>query len=169
MGIKLGFQHFLDFAGLIKSFLVLTLLTTGFWRGFLLLLCIEFAFEINNRCIDFWFWLESRGKDTIKFPICQLSRLIKVFSKVDVCTTEGLERLSKWRSQKWSKYGYRKKWPLFGTQICQNDMYFNSVSLSCRGAEVSTMELNLDASVQMRWWKKIHHMLRMQIPCGYTR
>ena len=26
------------------------------------------------------------------------------------------------------------------------------------------MELNLDASVEleMRWWKKIHHMLRMQ-------
>ena len=94
------------------------------------------------------------------FPICQLSHLIKSLVSKQMVQKDCKDCQNS--KQKWSKYGYRKKWPLFGTQICQNDMYFNSVSLSCRGAEVSTMELNLDASVQMRWWKKIHHMLRMQ-------
>ena len=83
----LGLKHFLDPAGLIKSRFVLFLLTF-FTTGFLRVFCFYFEtglfLKLKIYLLTFKNFLENRGKDTIKFPICQLSHLIKSFSKADV-------------------------------------------------------------------------------------
>ena len=55
-----------------------------FLTGFLILLWNEFAFRIKKICINFQYFLKNRKKDQMKFPICQLSHLIKSFSKTYV-------------------------------------------------------------------------------------